>query len=87
MRELLQRHGASSVAVEERELAFTAASPTAWFAEQEARHPVWRHVRAQVADDRWAGVRDETVALLTEANEDPAAFRTTSRYLLVRAAR
>lgn len=85
--ELLARHGASEVAVAEEALAFTADSPGAWFAEQEEHHPLWRSCRRQLAEDRWVALRDESVALLAGANEDPRAFRTTSRCLVITAAR
>lgn len=85
--DLLARHGASDVAVAEHALAFTADSPSAWFAEQEEHHPVWRWCRRQTAEGRWADLRDESVALLTDANEDARGFRTTSRYLVVTAGR
>jgi SAM-dependent methyltransferase len=87
VRELLAGHGARDVAFAEHGLAFTAASPAGWFAEQEERHPVWRWVRRQVGDEAWSRVRDESVRILAAGNEDRAAFRTTSRYLLVTAAR
>jgi SAM-dependent methyltransferase len=85
--ELLTRHGGREVGVAEEALAFTAASPAAWFAEEEEHHPVWRWCRRQMAQERWAALRDESVRLLTEANEDPPAFRTTSRYLVITARR
>ena len=86
-RELLTRHGAPAVEVREHALPFSAASPAAWFGEQEAYHPVWRWGRGQLTERRWSALRDESVALLSEGNEDPAAFRTTSRYLVVAARR
>ncbi len=85
--ELLTGHGAATVAIDEHALPFTADSPEAWFADQEAHHPVWHWVRRQVTAERWRELRDESVALLSEANEDHHAFRTTSRYLVVTARR
>lgn len=85
VRQLLTRHGAAHVEIAEHGLEFTATSPEGWFAEQEAHHPVWRWGRRQVADERWELLREESVALLEEGNEDPEAFRTTSRYLVVAA--
>jgi len=84
-RELLTRHGAGTVEVHEHALPFAAASPEAWFGEQETHHPVWRWGRRQVTPECWAQLREESVALLSEGNEDPAAFRTTSRYLVISA--
>jgi ubiquinone/menaquinone biosynthesis C-methylase UbiE len=85
--QILTRHGAREVGVAEQALAFTAASPPAWFAEAEEHHPVWRCCRRQTAEERWAALRDESVQLLADANEDPNGFRTTSRYLVVTATR
>ncbi len=86
-REMLTRGGAATVEVTEHDLSFTAASPEAWFAEQEAHHPVWRWGRRQMTEEGWERLREESEALLSQANEDPAAFRTTSRYLVVTAHR
>ena len=86
-RELLTRQGAASAEVREHELPFTAASPEAWLADHELHHPLWRWVRRQINEERWAQLREQSVALLAEANEDPRAFRTTSRYLVVTALR
>lgn len=87
VRELLRRHGAGAVDVREEALPFAAASPEAWLAEQEEHHPVWRWGRRRLGEERWARLRDESLARLREGNEDPAAFRTTSRYLVVVARR
>ncbi len=84
-RELLTRHGAATVDVVEHTLPSRAASPEAWFADQEVNHPVWRWVRRQMTAERWVELRKESVAVLSEANEDPRAFRTTSRYLVMTA--
>ena len=86
-REMLTRHGAASVRIREHTLPFTAASPAAWFADQDLHHPVWGWVRREVTDERWGQLREESVALLSDANEDPGAFRTTSRYFVVTARR
>ena len=73
--------------IEETELAFTAASPEAWLDEQCTNHPVWRWAQRQLGEEQWREVAAESVAALTEGNEDPDAFRTSSRYLLVAASR
>jgi len=85
--DLLRAHGAASVAVTEHGLPFTAASPAAWFAEQEEHHPVWRAARRRLDDPRWERLRADSVTALAAANEEPAAFRTTSHFLLVAAVR
>ncbi len=83
--QLLERHGGADVSVAEHELAFTAASPEAWFGEHEAHHPFWRWARRTLDGTRWAQARAESVAALSAENEDPAAFRTTSGYFVVTA--
>ncbi len=84
---LLRGRGAAEVDVTEHGLAFTAASPAAWFGEQEEHHPVWRLARRQLGETAWERLRAQSVTVLAEGNEDPLAFRTTSRFLLVRARR
>lgn len=75
------------VAVHDRTLSFTAASPAAWFASQESKHPGWRSMRAALVaaghDLAWEGVRAASVDALTRWNEDPAGLTVTSRYRLV----
>ena len=83
----LEAAGATDVRIEEAEIAFTADSPAAWWQEQADHHPVWLWARRQLGEDRWREVEAEGVATLAAANEDPAAFRTTSGYLLVAASR
>ncbi len=86
LQDLFGRHGATVTVTEER-LPFVDASPTAWFDAQEEHHPMWRAARAELADHAaaWQDVRARTIAMLTEHNEDPDAFRVTSRYLIARA--
>jgi hypothetical protein len=85
VRELFGHDGAG-VTIEEAHLPFRAASPEAWFDEQEAHHPAWRAVRAVLASapGRWAELRERSLAALRAGNEDGAGFLATSRYLLVR---
>jgi len=83
--DLLAGAGLRDVTVAEHALPFTAASPRAWFAEYEEHHPVWRWARRRLDDAAWAQLRDATVDALGAANEDPEAFRATSRYLLLAA--
>ncbi len=84
---LLREHGAAEVAVTEHGVAFTAMSPVAWFDEQVEHHPVWRWAHRTLGDTRLERLRAESVQVLAAGNEDPAAFRTTSRHLLVVARR
>ena len=82
VRDLFERNGSGPVEVRDASLPFTAASAAAWFAEQEDHHPVWRWGRRQLGEDRWADLRERSVAVLEAGNEDPSSFRTTSRYLV-----
>jgi len=68
-------------------VTFVAASPAAWLDAQEAHHPVWRHARRSLPAAAWERVREASIAALEAGNEDPAAFRATSRYLIARAVR
>jgi len=73
----------AAVAVRDERLAFTAESPESWLREQRAHHPLWRSARAALEPDgRWSELEQRVDTLLTRANEDPGAFRVTSRYLL-----
>ena len=73
------------VAISEESIAFTAASPAAWFAEQERHHPAWRFAHRALAarPGAWDELRDRSVERLAARNEDPTAFLTRSRYLLI----
>lgn len=77
------------VTVDEETLAFTAASPEAWFDAQQDNHPVWRFARQSHADRpaAWDDVRTRSIERLRAWNEDPAAFRVVSRYLVITATR
>lgn len=86
VRALLEAQGTRDVRIEEEAIAFTAASPESWLAEQEEHHPAWRGARA-ARGAGWAAPRGRMLAALEEGNEDPAAFRATSEYLVVVARR
>ena len=84
--ELFGPHGFEVTVAEER-LAFTAASPEA-FVDRGAEHPL------AVAGEAVLGPRGESealrermVAIYEDANEDPDAFRVTSRYIVATARR
>ena len=67
------------------ELVFTAGSPEAYLAEQEQDHPSF-HWSQQVLAERGRDpepMRERALAALREHNEDPAAFRATSRYHVI----
>jgi ubiquinone/menaquinone biosynthesis C-methylase UbiE len=84
--ELFHEHG-FEVSIDEESLAFTAPSPRD-FLEEQAEHPL------AVAGEAVLGPRGESDALrarmleIYEAgNEDPGAFRATSRYVIATARR
>ncbi len=66
-------------------LALTAESPEAYLTEQERNQPNFhwcRQVLAEHGSDP-EPLRSEALAALREHNEDPAAFRCTSRYHVI----
>ena len=85
--ELLGDAGARELDVRHAQLGFTAASPRAWLDEQEREHPVWRAVRRRLDAPAWSVLHERSLAVLEDGNEDPSAFRATSRYALVLARR
>jgi SAM-dependent methyltransferase len=84
---LLSSGGGREITVERRSITFRAPSPEAWFGEDEDHHPAWRAARRRARPQDWARIRRRSVAILREANEDPAAFAATSEYLLARCVR
>lgn len=80
--ELCALFAAATVRITERRLAFAGSSPTAWVEDQLDHHPRWIGA-AQALGERMVNVREEVMRLMTEGNEDPGAFRTTSRYRVV----
>lgn len=73
-----------AVAVERAEVAFDAPSPAAYVAEQAEHHPMWVQMQPRLrAEGRWDEIAAKATALFAEANEDPAAFRTTSAYHVI----
>lgn len=86
LRDLLESRGARAVQVQRAgELVFTADSASAWFAEQEQDHPVWRWARRTLDDPAaWDRVRELSVAAL---GGDARPLRVVSPYLVARAER
>ena len=72
-----------AVEIDEQQLRFAAASP-AQFLDQEMRdHPAWIAARTTLgARGELTGLREEILAIFTEANEDPERFSLTSRYVV-----
>jgi len=66
------------VELAEHGLAFTAASPRAFVDAEFTNHPLWS---ANDAPDK----REQVLAVLERANEDAAAFRVTSPYVVATA--
>ena len=85
--ELLAPHG-FDVGAEEHRIAFAAPSPLAFLEADSANHPMAVGTRA-VLEPRGKGeaLRDRLLAILETRNEDRAACRVTSRYIVATARR
>ncbi len=84
---LFAAHG-MTIKVEQHELAFTAASPAAYFEAECTSHPMaiaGFEVLERVGQAELA--RERLLRILEEGNEDATAFRSTSRYVVVTATR
>ena len=85
LKALFSRHGMNATVGSVHELVFTAVSPHAYLEAQRTSHPIAvtgfevLQQRGQ-ADEAY----DQLLNVLTEHNEDPQAFRSTSRYAVVR---
>jgi SAM-dependent methyltransferase len=84
---LFAPHG-FSVAVEPGQLAITASSASEYLEIQGRDHPMSVAGQA-LLDSRGVGevARDRALGVLEAANEDPGAFRVTSRYVVATATR
>ena len=84
--DLFAPHG-FEVTVDDQHLAFTAPSPQA-FLDEQAEHPMAVAGQA-VLGPRGEGdaLRERMLAIYEAANEDPGAFRVTSRYVVATARR
>jgi SAM-dependent methyltransferase len=76
------------VELDEHRHAFAADSARAYLESEFASHPLWVAGRA-ILEPRGAAedLRARALAILEAGNEDPAAFRVTSRYVVARAVR
>jgi SAM-dependent methyltransferase len=84
---LLEPHG-FGVELEEHRLAFSGPSAAAYLEEEFSEHPLSIAGRAVLEPRGEAeALRGRMLAILTAANEDPAAFRVTSRYVVATARR
>jgi SAM-dependent methyltransferase len=87
VRNILEGAGARDVSIGTAEIAFTAASPEAWLAEQVEYHPAWRAASRALAPGARLSARSEAIARLEGGNEDDGAFRATSAYMVAVARR
>ena len=72
------------VTIEEDGIAFDAPSTEAYVEEQSRHHPMWLGLLPVLREaGKEAEVTAEITRIFAEANEDPAAFRTTSGYRVV----
>jgi SAM-dependent methyltransferase len=84
---LFAPHG-FEVALAEHRLSFTASSAEAFLDLQLREHPNWVACRDTLAaDGRLDRLRQDALAILRAANEDPGGFRVTSRYVIATANR
>ena len=85
--DLLGPHG-FDVAVEERDISFTAGSAEEYVDGEMRNHPLWV-AGMNVLEPRGEAdaVRERALGILAAGNEDPAGFRVTSRYVIARLAR
>ncbi|HEV2753630.1 MAG TPA: methyltransferase domain-containing protein [Solirubrobacteraceae bacterium] len=72
-----------AVDLSDERLAFTGASPRDWVQAQLDQHPMWLEAGDALREHgTWDDLVARSLALFEAANEDPAAFRVTSRYLV-----
>lgn len=83
VRALAARHDAE-IQVYDAKLTITGESPEAHFATNEEMHPM--SIAGRPVLERagtYSGVREQALAILREANEDPQAFRVSSPYRVI----
>jgi ubiquinone/menaquinone biosynthesis C-methylase UbiE len=80
--ELFGIHG-FTVETEEHSLSFTGTSPREWVEEEARNHPL-QVAGAAVLEPRGEAdaVRKQVLEVFEAANEDPSAFKVTSRYVI-----
>jgi SAM-dependent methyltransferase len=85
--DVLGPHG-FEVGVREERLAFTAKSPRDYLEVEFADHPLWVAAGALLEPrGELEALREQSLAILEEGNEEPDAFRATSRYVVATARR
>jgi SAM-dependent methyltransferase len=71
------------VTMSEHIIEFTDSSPSAYTDSDLTNHPMWVEARALMEPaGQWGPVRGQLLELFTAANEDAAAFRITSHYVV-----
>ncbi len=83
---LLEPHG-FEVSTQAHPLAFTASSAGAWVEEEGRDHPLRVAGAAVLSEEQARQVNDRSLAIFEAANEDPGAFKVTSRYVVATARR
>ncbi len=78
---LFGAHGLS-VSMEEQTIAFEASSAREFAEEEFEHHPMWIAAREKLGPQRAEELRDRGLLIYEEGNEDPSAFRVTSRYVV-----
>jgi SAM-dependent methyltransferase len=82
LNELFAPHGLE-VSIEEHSISFTASSPAEFVDREAENHPLAVAARPAVEGaGRAEELREGLLRLYEEANEDPSAFRVTSRYVV-----
>jgi SAM-dependent methyltransferase len=80
--ELFEPHGLE-VAIEEHEISFTAPSAQEFVDNESENHPLAVAARPVIEKaGRAEELRQRLLDIYEEANEDPSAFRVTSRYIV-----
>jgi SAM-dependent methyltransferase len=83
--ELLAPFG-GAVELDRHDLAFAGTSAAEFVDSQMRAHPMWLEARARLEPlDRWDGLSEKVHEHFEAANEDPAAFRVTSSYVVIEA--
>jgi hypothetical protein len=81
---LFSRHGMNATVESVHELVFTAVSPHAYLEAERTNNPMAVTGFEVLQQRGQAGeAYDQLLKVLTEHNEDPQAFRSTSRYAVV----
>ncbi|MGA9635954.1 MAG: class I SAM-dependent methyltransferase [Solirubrobacterales bacterium] len=79
--ELFGGHG-FSVSMAQETIAFEGPSAREFAEFEFQNHPMWIKTREQLGAERAEELRDHGMLIYEEGNEDPEAFRTTSRYVV-----